>query len=303
MFDQSLEATGISKSFGSRAVLTGVDLTAAPGQLHGLLGPNGAGKTTLMRVLLGLVRRDGGVIRMFGRDVVSTGRVPDGVAGLVETPSFYPNLSVLARLDRLASSLRRERIDRALEHVGLASHGNARVAAYSAGMRQRLGLAAVMIRSPRLLFLDEPTTSLDPRGAHDVRALIRRLADKGAAVVFSSHDMAEVEDLCATVSVIDHGRVIFSGEVDELRLRAPSTIHALQTSNDRRALELAATRPGMRVRALVDAGLEVRADVDALDAFVIALGSAGVAVRLLERRVRSLESMFLELTNTPAAGE
>src|SRR5262245_41436444 len=127
MFDQSLEATGISKSFGSRAVLTGVDLTAAPGQLHGLLGPNGAGKTTLMRVLLGLVRRDGGVIRMFGRDVVSTGRVPDGVAGLVETPSFYPylsgrqNLSVLARLDRLASSLRRERIDRALEHVGLAS--------------------------------------------------------------------------------------------------------------------------------------------------------------------------------------
>src|SRR5262245_35574199 len=309
MFDQSLEATGISKSFGSRAVLTGVDLTARPGQLHGLLGPNGAGKTTLMRVLLGLVRRDAGTIRMFGRDVASTGAVPDGVAGLVETASFYPylsgrqNMSVLARLDGPASMSRSERIDIALEQVGLASHATARVAGYSAGMRQRLGLAAAMIRSPRLLFLDEPTTSLDPRGAHDVRALIRRLADDGAAVVLSSHDMVEVEDLCATVTVIDHGRVIFSGEVDELRMRAPSTIHALQTSDDRRALELAAARTGMCVRPAADAGLEVRADAYALDAYVIALGGAGVAVRLLERRVRSLESMFLELTNTPAAGE
>jgi ABC-2 type transport system ATP-binding protein len=160
-----------------------------------------------------------------------------------------------------------------------------------------------MIRSPRLLFLDEPTTSLDPRGAHDVRALIRRLADGGAAVVLSSHDMAEVEDLCATVTVIDQGRVIFSGEVDELRMRAPSTIHALQTNNDHRALELASARPDMRVRAVTDTGLEVRADADALDAYVIALGCAGVAVRSLERRVRSLESLFLELTNSTAAGE
>jgi len=309
MSDRSLEATGISKSFGSRAVLTDVDLTAQPGQLHGLLGPNGAGKTTLMRVLLGLMRRDAGTIRMFGREVASTGAVPDGVAGLVETPSFYPylsgrqNLSVLARLDGLASTPRRERIDLALEQVGLASHGAARVAGYSAGMRQRLGLAAAMIRSPRLLFLDEPTTSLDPRGAHDARALIRQLADGGAAVVLSSHDMAEVEDLCATVTVIDHGRVIFSGEVDDLRMRAPSTIHALQTSNDRRALELASAWPGMRVRAVADTGLEVRADADALDAYVIALGGAGVAVRALERRVRSLESLFLELTTTTAAGE
>jgi ABC-2 type transport system ATP-binding protein len=309
MSDRSLEATGIAKSFGGRAALSGVDLTAQPGQLHGLLGPNGAGKTTLMRVLLGLVQRDAGSIRMFGRDVESMGRVLDGVAGLVETPSFYPylsgrqNLSVLARLDGLASSTRRERIETTLEQVGLASHSDVRVAGYSAGMRQRLGLAAAMIRSPRLLFLDEPTTSLDPRGAHDVRALIRRLADDGAAVVLSSHDMAEVEDLCATVTVVDHGRVIFSGAVDELRMRAPSTIHALQTSDDHRALELASARPGMRVRAVADTGLEVRADADAIDAYVIALGCAGVAVRSLERRVRSLESLFLELTNTTAAGE
>src|SRR5262245_13585672 len=279
----ALEAVGVSKRYGDRDALCGVDLTAQPGQLHGLLGPNGAGKTTLMRVLLGLTRRDAGSVRMFGREMASNEAVLDGVAGLVETPSFYPylsgrqNLSVLARLDGLASSLRRERIDAALEQVGLASQGNARVAGYSAGMRQRLGLAAVMIRSPRLLFLDEPTTSLDPRGAHDVRALIRRLADDGAAVVLSSHDMAEVEELCSTVTVMDHGRVIFSGKVDELRMRAPSTIHALQTSNDRRALELAAARTGMCVRPAADAGLEVRADAYALDAYVIALGGAGVA--------------------------
>jgi ABC-2 type transport system ATP-binding protein len=239
--------------------------------------------------------------------VASTGPVLDGVAGVVETPSFYPylsgrqNLSVLARLDGLASSPRRARIDTALEQVGLTSHGNARVAGYSAGMRQRLGLAAAMIRSPRLLFLDEPTTSLDPRGAHDVRALIRRLADDGAAVVLSSHDMAEVEELCTTVTVIDRGRVIFSGEVDELRLRAPSAIHALQTSDDRRAFDLASAQPGVRIRAAADSGLELWADADALDAYIIALGCAGVAVRSLERRVRSLESLFLELTDTTAA--
>jgi ABC-2 type transport system ATP-binding protein len=310
MSDRSLEATGISKSYGSREVLSGVDLAAQPGCLHGLLGPNGAGKTTLMRVLLGLVRCDAGTIRVFGRDVESTsGPIPDGVAGLVETPSFYPylsgrqNLSVLARLDGLASSIRRERIDTALEQVGLASHAHARVAGYSAGMRQRLGLAAVLIRSPRLLFLDEPTTSLDPRGAHEIRALVRRLADEGAAVVLSSHDMTEVEELCATVTLIDRGRAIFSGEVDELRMRAPSAIHALQTSDDRRAFDLASARPGVRIRAAADSGLELWADADALDAYIIALGCAGVAVRALERRVRSLESLFLELTSTTAVGE
>jgi ABC-2 type transport system ATP-binding protein len=170
-------------------------------------------------------------------------------------------------------------------------------------MRQRLGLAAALLRAPRLLFLDEPTSSLDPGGARDVRALARRLADEGAAVVLSSHDMVEVEALCSVLTVIDRGQVVFSGTVDELRLLAPPAVHALRTSDDRVARDLALQRPGVKVTSATDGSLEVSADVEALDGYVIAIGCAGVAVRVLERRARSLESLFLELTGCAGAGE
>jgi ABC-2 type transport system ATP-binding protein len=190
-------------------------------------------------------------------------------------------------------------VDQALEQVGLAASAEMAAAGYSAGMRQRLGLAAALIRAPRLLLLDEPTSSLDPAGARDIRALARRLADEGAAVVLSSHDMTEVEELCTALTVINGGRVVFSGTAVELRMLAPAAVHALRTSDDLAALNLAERRPGVRVTLTspTDGGLEVSADVDALDAYVVALGCAGVAVRTLERRARSLESLFLELTS------
>src|SRR5262245_38351087 len=306
----ALEAVGVSKRYGDRDALCGVDLIAQPGRLHGLLGPNGAGKTTLMRVLLGLVRRDAGTVRLLGGDLDSmSGRLPDAVAGLVEAPAFYPylsgrkNLELLARLDDVRASADGHRISDALEQAGLASQANVAVGGYSAGMRQRLGLAAAMLRSPRLLFLDEPTSALDPAGAHDVRNLARHLADQGAAVVLSSHDMAEVEELCAMLTVVDGGRVIFTGTVEELRRRAPADVHALHTSNDAAALDLAFHRPGIKVMRAADGGLEVSAGIEALDAYIIALGCAGVAVRALERRARSLESMFLELTGHGGAAK
>jgi ABC-2 type transport system ATP-binding protein len=306
----ALEAVGVSKRYGNREALCRVDLIAQPGRLHALLGPNGAGKTTLMRVLLGLVRRDAGTVRLLGCGVDSmAGPIPDGVAGLVETPAFYPylsgrgNLARLARLDGAAASVRSGRVEDALEQTGIAAHADLAVAGYSAGMRQRLGLAAALLRSPRLLFLDEPTSSLDPGGARDVRALARRLADEGAAVVLSSHDMAEVEELCATLTIINRGRVVFSGTVDDLRKRAPAAVHSLRTSDDRAALAVAFDRPGVNAAANTDGGLEVSADVEALDAYVIALGRAGIAIRMLERRARSLESLFLELTGLPDAEE
>jgi ABC-2 type transport system ATP-binding protein len=164
-------------------------------------------------------------------------------------------------------------------------------------MRQRLGVAAALLRTPRLLFLDEPTSSLDPAAARDVRAIARRAADKGAAVVLSSHDMAEVEELCETLSVLDQGRVIFAGTVDDLRKRVPAQVHVLQTSDDCAALDLAHALPGVRVSRSTDGSLEVAVGVDTLDTYVIALGRAGIAVRMLERRERSLESLFLELTD------
>src|ERR1700704_1178767 len=212
----ALEAVGVSKRYGNREALCGVDLIARPGQLHGLLGPNGAGKTTLMRVLLGLVRREAGTVRLLGCGLnAAAGPVPAGVAGFVETPAFYPylsgrrNLALLVRLDGNGGSRGNDSVERALEQIGLAPQAEVAVAHYSAGMRQRLGLAAALLRSPRLLFLDEPTSSLDPCGARDVRAIAQRLAHEGAAVVLSSHDMDEVEDLCAVLTIINRGRVVF----------------------------------------------------------------------------------------------
>src|SRR5262245_30024013 len=300
----ALEAIGVSKRYGTREALCSVDLVARPGELHGLLGPNGAGKTTLMRVLLGLVRRDAGTVRLLGRRFGRvTDAVPDGVAGLIEAPAFYPylsgrkNLALVARLDDTHGSAAGPSVDAALEQTGLTGQADVAVAGYSAGMRQRLGLAAALLRSPRLLFLDEPTSSLDPAGARDLRALARRLVDDGAAVVWSSHDMAEVEELCAAVTIINRGRVVFSGAVGELRRRAPAAMHTLHTSDDAGAYRLASRWPRVKiVQHHGEGGLVISAEADALDAYVIALGRSGVAVRALERRARSLESLFLELT-------
>jgi ABC-2 type transport system ATP-binding protein len=306
----ALEARGVAKRYEHREALCGIDLIVEPGSLHGLLGPNGAGKTTLLRVLLGLVRRDAGSVRLLGRDFYfASAPLPDGVAGFVETPGFYPylsgrkNLALFARLDGARASNTAARIEFALHQVGLGDRADATVSGYSAGMRQRLGIAAALLRSPRLLFLDEPTSSLDPAAARDVRALARSLADRGAAVVVSSHDMAEVEALCTTLTVIDRGRVVFAGSVDELRRRAPAETHALTTSDDRAALDLAHRRPGVRATVAHGGGLEVAADAASLDAYIIALGCRGIAVRSLNRRARSLESLFLDLTGNAEAPE
>jgi ABC-2 type transport system ATP-binding protein len=306
----SLEAHGVSKRYEHREALCDVDLTVEPGSLHGLLGPNGAGKTTLLRVLLGLVRRDAGSVRLFGRDFdFASAPLPDGVAGFVETPGFYPylsgrkNLALLARLDGAKASSTAARVELALQQIGLGDHADATVSGYSAGMRQRLGIAAALLRKPRLLFLDEPTSSLDPAAAREVRALVSRLADEGAAVVVSSHDMAEVEALCTTLTVIDRGRVVFAGSVDELRRRAPAETHALTTSDDRAAFDLASRRPGLHATVAPGGGFDVAADAASLDAYIIALGCRGIAVRSLNRRARSLESLFLDLTATAETPE
>jgi ABC-2 type transport system ATP-binding protein len=305
----ALEAHGVSKRFGDRRALCDVDLVAEPGRLHGLLGPNGAGKTTLMRVVLGLVRPDAGSVRILGRDVRSTaGPIPRGVAGCIDAPGFYPylsgrtNLALLARLDDVDATGREKRVDEVLDQVGLRAHANAAVGGYSAGMRQRLALAAAFLRQPRLLVLDEPTSSLDPAGARDVRALARRTANEGTAVVLSSHDMAEVEELCSALTVINHGRVVYSGTVADLRRRSPACVHALRTSDDRAALCVASDHARVSVASAERGGLEVSSDIESLDAYVLALGRAGVAVRELSRRARTLESLFLDLTQPEDTG-
>src|SRR3954451_12259583 len=190
-------------------------------------------------MLLGLIRPDAGAARLFGRDPLLEGaRALDGVAGFVEAPRFYPymsgrrNLELVAALDGDGAA---GRIDAALDTVDLLDRAKDRVGGYSHGMRQRLGIAGALLRAPRLLLLDEPTTGLDPAGMRDMRLLIRRLADQGMTVLLSSHLMGEVEELCDRVAIVGSGRVLYEGSLDAL-LHSTGQRYRLRTTADERAV-------------------------------------------------------------------
>ena len=291
-------------SFGGRTALVGVDLTVPVGTVHGLLGPNGAGKSTLLRVLLGLVRPQQGTAEVLGQDVLADPRSALApVAGFVEAPRFYPylsartNLEVLARLDGRGA---RRRVGPVLERVGLADRAEDRVGGFSLGMRQRLGLACALLRDPEVLVLDEPGNGLDPAGRAELRELVRGLAASGRTVLLSSHDLDEVADLCASVTVLRAGAVVHDGPVAGLSATGPVRPRSLTTSDDVRALTLARDRPGLDVRP-GGSGLSVVAEVlDDLDAYLLALAGQGVVVRSLAPEQPTLLDAFLGLTGSPA---
>src|SRR5207244_6101584 len=184
-----VEVRGLVKRYGSLVAVDNVDLTVRPGDVYGYLGPNGAGKTTSLRMMLGLIRPTAGEVRLFGRDPQLGVAALEGVSGFVEAPRFYPYLSGRANLELLAAldgDGAAGRIDEVLEIVDLRDRARDRVGGYSHGMGQRLGIAAALLRRPRLLLLDEPATGLDPAGMRDMRELIRRLAGQGMTVVLSS---------------------------------------------------------------------------------------------------------------------
>jgi ABC-2 type transport system ATP-binding protein len=199
----------------------------------------------------------------------------------------------------------------ALGRAGLLGHEDRKVAGYSFGMRQRLGIAAALLREPRLLILDEPANGLDPAGLRDMRTLIRELGDSGITVLLSSHNMSEVETLCDSVTIMHTGRVVYDGSIEDLRAQAPAPGHRLHTGDDRQALAVAGARPGLHAEEHPEDGLSVRADRQALDDYVIALGGAGIPVRELRLVQTSLEMLFAMLTegpepaatSAPAAGE
>src|SRR6476646_2939360 len=276
----AVDAVGVTKTFGAVRAVDDISVRVKAGEVYGVLGPNGAGKTTFLRMLFGLIRPDSGTIRVFGQtwDQAGVG-VLDGVAGFIESPRFYPYLTGRANLEGLAlldGGIRAGLLEEVLDIVDLTDRADRKVGGYSYGMRQRLGVAASLLREPRLLVLDEPANGLDPAGIRDMRALVKRLAASGLTVLLSSHDMDEVEEICDNVTIMKRGTVAFHGTIAALRTRAPDPGHLLATTDDARALELAVEHSALRVTRDPDAGLVVTGPKPDVSAYVAALVRADI---------------------------
>jgi ABC-2 type transport system ATP-binding protein len=295
----AIETRGLVKRYGHVTAVDHVDLTVRAGDVYGYLGPNGAGKTTSLRMLLGLIRPDEGTAKLFGLDpLVEGARALDGVAGFVEAPRFYPymtgrrNLELVAALDGGDAT---ERIDDALHTVDLHARQHDKVKGYSHGMRQRLGIAGALLRDPRLLLLDEPTTGLDPAGMRDMRALVHRLAGEGMTVLLSSHLMSEVEELCDRVAIVARGRVIHEGSLEEL-IQTTSGRYELRTTDDDAATTIAARSDAIHDFEATSHGLTFTAEERAVAALTLELAQAGIGLLALVPRTATLEELFFRLT-------
>jgi ABC-2 type transport system ATP-binding protein len=301
-----LQVRGLVKRYGELTAVGGVDLTVRSGDVYGYLGPNGAGKTTSLRMMLGLIRPTEGSVRVFGRDPMESVRALEGVAGFVEAPTFYPYLNARRNLEMLAAydgGNARQRIDQALDTVELTHRQRDRVGGYSHGMRQRLGIAAALLRDPRLLLLDEPATGLDPAGMRDMRLLIRRLADEGMTVLLSSHLLTEVEDVCNRVAIVRQGKIVYEGEIAELK-RGAGTRYWLQTTDDERALAVCRAQPGIGDLSTDHGRISFTADDAAAAGLSQALVESGALIRAMAPQTVTLEDLFFSLTEgdgTPAA--
>jgi ABC-2 type transport system ATP-binding protein len=286
-----VETTDLTKRYGELLAVDGVSLSVWPGEVYGFLGPNGAGKTTTLRMLLGLVRPTSGRARLFGHPPEHLA----GVGALIESPGFYPylsgrdNLRVLARYTGVGAA----RVATVLDMVDLTNRGGDRYETYSLGMKQRLGVAAALLKDPRLLILDEPTNGLDPAGMADTRALIRRLGAAGCTVLLSSHLLGEVQQICDRVGVVSRGRLVAENTVAELR--GGAVLHVVADPVDL-AAELTRKWLGDERVRLLDDGLDLIVEPERSAWINGELVASGVAVSELRVRERDLEQVFFELT-------
>jgi ABC-2 type transport system ATP-binding protein len=301
-----VETAGLTKQFGDRTVVQDVELQVPHGSAFGYLGPNGAGKTTLIRMLLGLTRPTSGSMRLLGLPVPERrSEALARVGAIVEEPRFHAyltgreNLQIVAAA-RDAQAMRR--IVGAIERVGLARRADDRVKTYSLGMRQRLGIARILLADPELLILDEPMNGLDPAGIEEMRVLIRSLAAEGRTVVLSSHLLDEVEKTVDALAIVDQGRVIAQGSIAELTRTGPPTL-VIASADNRRAGALLAQQASVAGVVSGDGTLRVRLDGnaavanDAIADINRRLVEAGIPVYRLEPEHASLERRFLEITS------
>ena len=307
---RAVRARGITKYFDDVVALDAVDLDVPEAQVHGLVGPNGAGKTTLLGLMLGLTVADRGDLEILGRATGPVRAVHEGVAGFVDGPGLYPTLTARQNLAAVAALRGRDRRDRAiaetLDEVGLSAVTDDRVAGFSLGMRQRLGLAAALLTEPRLLVLDEPANGLDPSGTRHMHEVITRLAGRGTAVVLSSHRMDDLAALCSEVTILATGRVVFTGSVEKLAAETDALDYRIVTSDQSAAARVASTVDGLHLvpgspdRPGDAHALRIRGPVDAVDELVAALVADRIAVRELGPVMSPLEAAFLALTGGDA---
>jgi len=300
----AVETRGLTKRFGANVAVDDVELRVPRGFAFGYLGPNGAGKTTLIRTLLGLTRADGGTMTLLGIPVpAERSRALARVGAIVDEPRFHPHLTGRDNLRLLAAARggdARQRIGPSLERVGLAERADDKVASYSLGMRQRLGVASCLLADPQLLILDEPMNGLDPAGMHQMREMIISLADEGRTVVLSSHLLDEVERTCDAVAIVDRGRVIRQGPIDELTRGADAGSVQVDCADPARAARVIDEAGIAAGTSLTDAGLTVTLPAGASRELVADINrrlvGAGISVYGLRETRASLEEWFLSVT-------
>jgi ABC-2 type transport system ATP-binding protein len=296
----AIEVRGLRKSYRGVVALDGLDLSVPEGGVFGFLGPNGAGKTTTIRALVGHLRAAGS-ISLLGVEVPGAlGSVIDRVGALVEQPSFFPGFSGRTNLELLARSrgFPRSRVGEALETVGLTERAGSRFNSYSLGMKQRLGVAAVLLKDPELLILDEPSNGLDPAGMAEMRTMIRRLASEGRTVFVSSHLLSEVQHTCDRVAVVARGRCVASGSVTELLRGGVSRYRVVVPGGEPERNQASAVlqEHGLEVFAGDGLSLLVGADAERAHQVTRVLAEGGVYLSELSPVERTLEEAFFELT-------
>lgn len=306
--DWAVEARGLVKTFGDNRAVDGVDLNVRAGAIYGVLGPNGAGKTTTIRMLATLLRPDAGSARIFGYDVVKEPQIVRQLIGVTgqyasvdESLSATENLVIFSRLLGLGRKEARSKAAELLEEFGLAEAAKRPLKNFSGGMRRRLDLAASLIAQPPLIFLDEPTTGLDPRTRNQMWDTIRRLVKSGSTVLLTTQYLQEADELADRIAVIDHGRVIAEGTVNELKESVgTSSLHLnIQNSQNIQDARLIVERV-LRVQSAVSAGggkiTAPMADADRVTDLLIALREAGIQLAEFSVQKPTLDEVFLTLT-------
>ena len=294
----ALDVADLSKKYGDRMALSHANFEVPMGSICGFVGPNGSGKTTTIRMLLGLITPSTGSGHVLGESITQPEKYLPKVGAMIEGPAFYPaltgkqNLAVLAKLGGFST----DQIQKLLELVDLGDRGDSKFKTYSLGMKQRLGIAAALLPNPKLLVLDEPTNGLDPAGIHEIRTLLRKLADKGTTVFVSSHLLSEIEMISDYLVMLRDGKVIFSGKTSDL-LAAQKPLILAKPENQNDLVKLNQIAQGLGLDSKIKEDL-VEASADASFAAKLnkAAFDAGITLTSLTSIRPTLEETFFEMT-------